>query len=773
MYTVIFYYTGQVMKLFKKVDYFSVLSYAVLFSLFTVFGKLEEQVYPYSIALFTTAVTLGANPFITPIVFLSSFLVVGEVGLLASASLPCVLFMAIIPIYKKAKVTPRAEVVAFTALSTLLFVFLGNTTSQVVIEKRILVSVVTVLISVVTLIAGNAVTKKGLKFKWGFEEGIALAVTTALLGLGVSNLFSPFAWKTVSVFIILCSAYVYKSGKSLIFACVLGFAPAIYYSNVSYVAVYLIFALVSESFMPFTRYASVIAVLATDYLVFAIFGVYGAYNLSDFIFTLIGATCFCIIPLKILKDLKEKLYSFREKQLARQSINRCRVMTSNRLFELAGVFTEMANSFSIFKQKEMNEEKAKQTIRKEILSCVCLSCENFAICKTKKVPNGAELDKLIEVGFAKGKLSLIDFPRELGNACVKPNNILFALNKRLGEYRAVAIENMNLSTGRALIADEAQGVSEILRGLALETGTLLKYQSRLERTICDSLLKSGFPVSEILIYGENERLTVSIVLTVKEFSLPALENALSKIVGMPLSAYEKSDITDDKCYLSFRRSSDYDAVFGIASLTKDGSDKCGDTHSVIRLKEDKFMVALSDGMGSGKQAETVSSASLSLIESFYKAGLNSELILNTVNRLLAINTEDFFTALDISVIDLKTCTADFIKYGSPYGFIIGESGIRIIEGNSLPLGILEELKPAVCTTELSDGDIVLFLSDGVSDAFGSSGEILDYLRTVPAKNPQALADGIVGRALELSDGKKNDDMTAVAVRIFKRNTKTA
>ena len=127
--------------------------------------------------------------------------------------------------------------------------------------------------------------------------------------------------------------------------------------------------------------------------------------------------------------------------------------------------------------------------------------------------------------------------------------------------------------------------------------------------------------------------------------------------------------------------------------------------------------------------------------------------------------------MDISVIDLKSCQADFIKYGAPYGFIIGDNGIRIIEGNSLPLGIIDELKPSVCTTELNDGDIILLLTDGISDAFGSSGDIIDYLRSVSAKNPQSLADNILEKALSLTNGQKNDDMTALAVRIYRRRQK--
>jgi stage II sporulation protein E len=172
-------------------------------------------------------------------------------------------------------------------------------------------------------------------------------------------------------------------------------------------------------------------------------------------------------------------------------------------------------------------------------------------------------------------------------------------------------------------------------------------------------------------------------------------------------------------------------------------------------------------MGSGEYAQALSSASLSLIESFYKAGLNENLILDTVNKLLTINTEDCFTALDVCVIDLKTCSADFIKYGSPYGFIINQNGIKIVEGNCLPLGIIDGLKPSVANTSLESDDIILLVTDGISDAFNSSGELIDFLRTLTAKNPQTVADQVLERAISLNNGQKKDDMTALAVRVYK------
>ncbi len=44
-------------------------------------------------------------------------------------------------------------------------------------------------------------------------------------------------------------------------------------------------------------------------------------------------------------------------------------------------------------------------------------------------------------------------------------------------------------------------------------------------------------------------------------------------------------------------------AIGIAEKTKDKSDVSGDSVLNIRLKDGKYLVALSDGMGSGEEAK--------------------------------------------------------------------------------------------------------------------------------------------------------------------------
>ncbi len=758
----------KILKTLKSVDYISVIKYCFILFCFLVFSNLESTFFPYSSGIYVAVLANGGAIIITSILYLLSFILIGSPGLLGSQAIVCLFFMIITFIYRKFNVKSRFEMSAYLFVGMLGFVFLGDTSRYFSIEKRLFVTILSLVIAMLSIIAGKALAEKGLKFKLNFEEVLSISVLFAVFGTGFCNLLSPYIWKSVCVFLILITSFIYKTGIATVFSAILGISLSVHTGNIVFVSVFTLWGIVSECLTPFSRHVAGFGILFCDYLIESIFGIYGGYTLFDFLSLLTGIVVFSLCPTKILSFIKEKLYAFREKQLVRQTINRNRQMLSGKLYDLSGVFTEMAGAFDAFKKNGITEDKAKNTMEKQVLEQVCLDCEYYERCKIYAKEKISGLEKMIDIGFAKGRLSLIDLPKELGDVCLRPNNILYALNKLLGEYRSYLLENANVNNGRNLIASQAVGVAEVLRGLAFETGATLKYQSRIERLVANNLYKSGYNVTEILIYGEEERIFISLIVSMKEFSINGILSVINEALSTDMVVSERMEISDEKCYLTFKKATEFDAVYGFSRAEKDGSIKSGDTHSVTRISDDRLLVALSDGMGSGEYAENISSVSLSLIESFYKAGLSSELILGTVNKLLSINTEDSFTALDMSIVDLKNCRADFIKYGAPYGFIINNQGIKIVEGNSLPLGIIDELKPSVCTSTLNDGDMILLITDGISDAFGSSGEVIDFLREQSAKNPQTLADDILEKAIKLNGGLKKDDMTALAVRIFKR-----
>lgn len=757
------------MKLKKiKLNFFTILKYAFVVLSFFLFNNLEKDVYPYSISIFIAYLYGGCDPLVTLFLFLSPFLLVNKLGYFFISLIPGVFFTVIFLITNKLKKKLKLELVAVCLLTLIPFLIFGDFYGYIKVERRIIVTLLILFLTFLSILFCDIFKQKGLKIKLENAEYPISATLIILFALGVCNLFSPLVWKAIFIFVILFTTYIYKGGNALVTCATFSIPFVIFYTNLNFFSVSIILCLCAMAFMKISRRLSTVILTLADLVLQFIFNVYPSSGIDFVIPTIISVIVFSFIPERVLVNLKNTLYTYREKQLVRKSINQNRNIISNRIFELSSVFNEMSNAITAFQKNNLDENTCKNLIAKEISKKVCASCERYSQCKSNKTPSSSDLSKLIDIGFAKGKVSVIDMPLNIENICIKQSNMIFVVNKMLAEHRKCMMENQNYNQARTLVADLSDGVSSVLKKVALDTSTQLKYQSKLEEQLLINLKKNGFSVSELLIFGENDNLNVSLILTMKEYSLTLLERTVSSTLNQPFSLFDRADVTDDKCFLSFKKSPKFDAVFGVATCIKDGSEFSGDTHSVNKLFCDKFLVALSDGMGSGEYAKKVSSISLALIESLYKSGIDSAVILQTVNKLLAINTEDTFTALDIAVINLKNATVDFIKYGSPYGFIIGDEGIKIVEGNTLPLGILSELKPSVCTAQLSDGDVVLFVTDGVSDAFKSTNEIIEFLKGVPAKNPQALADRVIEKALIFSNGKRNDDMTALAVRVFKK-----
>jgi stage II sporulation protein E len=142
-------------------------------------------------------------------------------------------------------------------------------------------------------------------------------------------------------------------------------------------------------------------------------------------------------------------------------------------------------------------------------------------------------------------------------------------------------------------------------------------------------------------------------------------------------------------------------------------------------------------------------------------------VLSTVNKLLTFSKEETFACVDIAVVDLDGGKADLVKIGSPVAFIFSGNTVKVLETTSLPLGILDCLRPDASSYQLEENDTLLFLSDGITGAFGSTADLYEVLKKIPLHNPQQLADTLLEEALKAYGGTAKDDMTALAVRLFK------
>ena len=206
-------------------------------------------------------------------------------------------------------------------------------------------------------------------------------------------------------------------------------------------------------------------------------------------------------------------------------------------------------------------------------------------------------------------------------------------------------------------------------------------------------------------------------------------------------------------------------TFGVSAVAKDGNEVSGDTHSVVTTDNGKCIVALCDGMGSGDKAEKMSATSIGLVESFYRAGFDSDVILSCVNKLLTSAGNEVFCAVDIAVLDVYNGLTDFIKLGASVGLVKSDNKVEIVSGSSLPLGVLDEMTPSVTQKALVSGDVIVLFSDGVVDCFTDVNNLAAAFEEVSLNVPQSIAEVLLAKALKLIGNKPHDDMTVVVAKL--------
>ena len=358
-------------------------------------------------------------------------------------------------------------------------------------------------------------------------------------------------------------------------------------------------------------------------------------------------------------------------------------------------------------------------------------------------------------------------PANLTTRCGKVNPILTKLNNLLENYKQYASMITNMDTSRILIADQLNGVSKLLLTLAEETKRNVTFDYFKEEKVMQELSANNIVANQVIIYEQSAK-DYAVTLLVRNCDADKnIAKVVSKVVGTKMITVTKEQSEYSGLSLvTLRPAPNFDVGYGCASCCKFNETVSGDTHSAIRLSENKIMFALCDGMGSGRNAEKISNLSISLIENFYKAGFEDEIILSSANKLLTLSQEERFSALDICVVDLATATCDLIKIGSSVSVVKQADKVTPYIASSLPLGILEEIKPSIYKLALNSGNMIVLCSDGVVDSFESNESFANTVNNIATLNPQQFAEELLNIAIKNNSNAPKDDMTVLALKIF-------
>ena len=199
-----------------------------------------------------------------------------------------------------------------------------------------------------------------------------------------------------------------------------------------------------------------------------------------------------------------------------------------------------------------------------------------------------------------------------------------------------------------------------------------------------------------------------------------------------------------------------------------GAAVSGDCFLEFETEQARHYAVLCDGMGSGNRAHKESRMTAELLREFLQTGFLKDKALAMINAILALKGDDeSFSTVDLFEFDTATGDAEFLKIGSAQSFIRHKGEVDTLSSQSLPVGILDEVRTTTINRRLSAGDLVIIVSDGVGEAgYGvMKGEWIKRIIKNANCDMQSLADDILAEAVRRSSTEKDDDMTVIAMRI--------
>ena len=256
--------------------------------------------------------------------------------------------------------------------------------------------------------------------------------------------------------------------------------------------------------------------------------------------------------------------------------------------------------------------------------------------------------------------------------------------------------------------------------------------------------------------------------------LKKIGKVISKITGenMVLQKQECGlRLNLETCAFTYSSQDKQAVQIGIAKTTKEGSIISGDSSIQTKLEDGKYLIAISDGMGSGKDAKKTSKTAISLLDRLLSSGFEKDTSLRLINSTLNTIGEDkeIFATLDIAVLDLYCKNLEFIKNGACPTYVKNESNVEVLKNISLPSGIVNEIDLVVNDRELKDNDIIVMCSDGIydsSDEYTNKELWLKFLlEDIETDDVQKIADIILQEAIDNNLGRPKDDMTVIVARI--------
>lgn len=610
------------------------------------------------------------------------------------------------------------------------------------------------------------------------EEVISMAITISLAIAGTwgTSIHGVSIRNIIALAFVLIVGYVKGSSAGAASGVAMGTIIGITSNDmITFVGVYGLCGLVSGIFRETGKIMS-----GMSYLVaFAVLKMYSDIGVQfKVIEVIISCLVFMIIPQNIYRKLELELdWQKKHEHLRENYAEKIKGILLGKLNNFADVLINVSETLEKLADNDKLTMKNKSSALIENLADrVCSNCDMKSMCwKRETFYTYNAFGELIQNYQEKKK----EIPYEIERKCTRRSALIKGTEELVNNYIINEMWRSRLSECRELLSQQISNMGNSVSEIVEEFNMDINFNVDVENNIRRVLNKNNTEYRDVFCFNnKNNRLVIKLSMEAcggKQLCIKEILPLINEITGKCMCVSDEGCNIDPlmkSCNVTFEETPKYHVASYVSGSCKEGEKCNGDSYSFGKLSDGTYMTIISDGMGSGPQADQESSAAVELIERFAKAGFNKLTAINTVNSIMTIkfSEDEKFSTLDLSSIDLYEGEIDFMKVGAVASFIKRGEEVEVINSKTLPIGILDKPDIDITRKKIKNGDFIIMLSDGVldyeSEEAGKVEWVVEFLKNSRCNDARELCESIISKAKELSGGKVKDDMTVVVEKVY-------
>lgn len=583
--------------------------------------------------------------------------------------------------------------------------------------------------------------------------------------------------KDILIFIILIGAtYLGGIGSGAVVSIIISTVLVVLgYMPTSFVAIYVFAALVGGLFCHLERLGIVFATTLGLLLGFALFNnkmidvpIMGAYIVAALVSLCIPRSYFGV----------GNWFSYGYELDEEHHLEHVQAIITERLKRFSKAFASLGREFEAIpiRNNDLDINQMNELIE-ETGENMCKDCamQNFCWCDYIKDTYKSGY-KMLEAIESKGQILVADIPAHFKKACINSESFAYTLSMKLDFYKQSCKWQKNFEEARGMIAEEFKGISESVKKLSQSVEGNFSFNKEDERLVKEALQGFGIRTKDVMVLENNgRRCEIHIYCTYKgesdykEKVIKGAERALE--LKLEIKKYEYFE-EEKYCYFSLGVKKQFSLMVSAQNQAKE--KVCGDSYSFMELNDGKYLMALADGMGSGRLAQQESKMTIELLENFLEAGFDNEVALRIINSALVLKSDiECYATMDMALIDQYTGVIEFLKMGASTSFIMRGDEVITVKASSLPIGILSHVDLVSCKKQLKDGDIIIMVTDGMledkNDISDRETTFKHFIVEAKSNSPEYMAKFLLDKTKNLLAREESDDMTIIVARIWKQD----